>query len=183
VSFQFRDGGGSDSYLATSIEARKEVGESYSAVRGFFRQYELIYLFLDERDVIKLRTNYRVGEDVRLYRTKMTPADSQRLFLQYLDWINGIRERPRWYNALTANCTSDITSFLARSGIGNFPRWDWRFIVNGRGDEMLYDHGYLVTDGMAFPELAKRALINDEAKKLGDDSEFSRKIRLGRPGF
>jgi hypothetical protein len=183
VSFQFRDKAGNDSYLATSIEQRKTVGQTYSSVRGFFRQYELIYLILDERDVVRLRTNYRSGEDVRLYHTLTTPADARRLFLQYLDWINTIRDHPRWYNALTENCTTSITSYLARSRIGGFPRWDWRFLLNGHGDELLYENGYLATGGMSFPDLAKQALINDAAKKLGDDPEFSKKIRQGHPGF
>jgi len=183
VSFHFRDAAGNDSYLATSIEQRKRVGQEYSVVRGFFRQSELIYLILDERDVIRLRTNFRVGEDVRLYRTMTTPADARRLFLQYVEWINGIRERAQWYNALTSNCTTSITSYLARSGIGGFPRWDWRMVANGRGDELLYEHGYLATGGMSFPDLARQAAINDAAHKLGDDPDFSRKIRLGRPGF
>jgi len=41
------------------IEARKELNEDYSTIKGFFRQYELTYIVADERDVIRLRTNYR----------------------------------------------------------------------------------------------------------------------------
>ena len=74
VSFHFRDNAGNDTYLATSIEQRKTIGQTYSTLRGFFRQYELIYLIADERDVIRLRTNYRTGEDVRLYHTLTNPT-------------------------------------------------------------------------------------------------------------
>ena len=52
-----------------SIETRKTIGETYSAVRGLYRQYTLIYVVADERDSIRVRTNYRHGEDVYLYRT------------------------------------------------------------------------------------------------------------------
>ena len=66
VSFEFA---GSD-HLAVSIETRKEKGEEYSTLKGFFRQYELYYVVADERDVIRLRTNYRKDppEDVYVYR-------------------------------------------------------------------------------------------------------------------
>ena len=56
-------------YLAVSIETRKENGESYSTLAGFFRQYELYYVIADERDVIRVRTTYRQPqEDVYIYR-------------------------------------------------------------------------------------------------------------------
>ena len=183
VSFQFRDETGRDSFVAMSIEARKTVGQSYSTVRGFFRQYELIYLVSDERDVVRLRTNFRQGEDVRLYHTLMNPDDGRRLFLQYLRWIEDLRSHPRWYNALTDNCTSSVTTYLAKNDVGGLSRWDWRLWLNGLGDKMLYDHGDLATGGLAFEDLAHHALINDAAKKLGDDPNFSREIRRGHPGF
>ncbi len=183
VSFQFRDAAGLDTYLAMSIEQRKAAGQSYSTVRGFFRQYELIYLVADERDVVRLRTDYRTGEYVRLYHTLTKPDDARRLFLQYLAWIELLREHPQWYNVLTNNCTSSVTSYLARIHLGGISRWDWRNLLNGYGDEMLYDDGDLATGGLSFPDLAKQALINDAAKKLGDDPNFSRDIRRGHPGF
>jgi hypothetical protein len=99
VSFQFRDAAGNDTFVAMSIEQRKAVGQSYSTLRGFFRQYELIYLAADERDVVRVRTNYRTGEYVRLYHTLTKPEVARRLFLQYLSWIDTLRTHPQWYNA------------------------------------------------------------------------------------
>ncbi len=174
---------GAGDHLAMSIEARKEVGESYSAVRGFFRQYELIYLAAEERDVVRLRTNYRRGESVYLYRTRTTPADARRLFLQYLRWMDQVRRKPEWYNALSSNCTSNVTGYLAASKVGGLSRWDWRNILNGRGDEMLYELGDLVADGLPFAELKIRALINPAAQHAASDATFSAIIREGRPGF
>ena len=87
-----------DRYLAISIETRKARGEEYSALRGFFRQYELIYVVADERDVVRLRTNYR-GEDVYVYRLDAPPADAGRLLLRYLEAINRLHAHPQWYNA------------------------------------------------------------------------------------
>jgi len=92
-------------YLAISIETRKEKGEGYSALRGFFRQYELVYVVADERDVVRLRTNYR-GEDVYVYRFDAPPEGARQLLLGYLDAVNQLHDRPQWYNALTQNCTT-----------------------------------------------------------------------------
>jgi hypothetical protein len=183
VSFRFGNGTDSDTFIAMSIEQRKAVGQSYSTIRGFFRQYELIYLVADERDVVRLRKHYRTGEYVRLYHTLATPADSRRLFLQYLQWIQDIHAQPQWYNAFTANCTTSVTTYLERNHVGGLSRWDWRNVLNGEGDRMLYDDGDVATGGLSFEDLARQAQINDAAKRLGNDPNFSRDIRKGHPGF
>ncbi len=179
VSFAFADG----QYVAMSIEARKEVGETYSAVAGFFRQYELIYIASDERDVVRLRTNYREGETVRLYRTMTRPDDARRLFLEYVGWMNAARTRPEWYNAFTRNCSTPITNFLSDAHIGGISKWSWGTVFNGRGDQMLYDLGDLQSGGLPFADLAKQAVINEAAKQADTDADFSRRIREGRVGF
>ena len=127
-----------DQYLAISIETRKEKGEEYSALRGFFRQYELVFVVADERDVVRLRTNVR-GEDVYVYRLDVSPADARVLLLRYLEEVNRLRERPQWYNALTGNCTTAIQR-LARSGARR-SWWSWKLFVNGYIDELAYDIG------------------------------------------
>jgi hypothetical protein len=104
LSFQFDDG----SYVAFSVETRKEVGEAYSALKGFFRQYELYYVVGDERDLVRLRTNFRAGEEVHLYRTTATPEQTQSLFVDYVRGLNELHRRPAFYNAVTSNCTSNI---------------------------------------------------------------------------
>jgi hypothetical protein len=115
VSFQFGD----NDHVAMSIETRKEVGESYSALRGFFRYYELIYTVSDERDVVRLRTNYRKGEETYIYHTLASPQRARAVFLKYIEKINRIRNRPEWYNALTNNCTTNIAALGGRGvGIG-----------------------------------------------------------------
>src|SRR5271155_3195556 len=100
ASWDFDDG----QHLAISIETRKEKGESYSALRGFFRQYELYYVVADERDLIALRTNHR-GEQVYLYHLRVPAADARALLVDYLDEVNRLADHPEWYNALTQNCT------------------------------------------------------------------------------
>ena len=133
--------------------------------------------------MVRVRTNYRKGENVYLYHTLTKPADARNLFLQYVSWMNSLRARPQWYNALTANCTSSVTSYLAHAKVGNLSAWDWRTVLNGRGDEMLYQLGDLATDGLTFSQLKEQALINLKAKEIGDGPDFSRRIRAGHPGF
>jgi len=176
LSFQFQDA----PPIAVSVETRKEKGEDYSALGGLYRQYELIYVVADERDVIRLRSNYRDGEDVYLYRTTMPPAEVRERFLEYIRSMNELHAQPRWYNAITANCTTTIRS--QRSIAARGP-WDLRILLNGRIDEMFYQRGLLSTGGLPFGELKQRALINAAAKESDQDPEFSRRIRAGRPGF
>jgi hypothetical protein len=178
LSFDFGDEG----HVAMSIETRDVVGQSYSAVRGFFRQYTLTYIAADERDVIRLRTNYRKDEEVYLFRTTATPEQARGLFLQYIDRLNELHNRPEWYNALTNNCTTNIAVSAAASR-DQRANWDWRVLLNGKADEMMYNKGQFVTDGLPLPELKARAHINDLAKTADKDPDFSARIREGRPGF
>ena len=170
LSFQFVDA----LPLCFSIETRMEVGETYSALAGFFRLYELIYVVADERDVLRVRTNFRRNEDVYLYRTAATPAHARTYFLEYLVTLNRLHERPRWYHAVAANC---LTSIRGQNNPKHRVKWDWRLLVNGQVDQLLFARHNLVTDGLAFPELKTRAHINPAAHAAGDSPEFSRLIR------
>ena len=176
LSFQFEGA----PPLAISVETRKEKGESYSALGGLYRQFELIYIVADERDVIRVRSNYRDGEDVYLYRISMPRAEVRERFLEYIRAMNELNEHPRWYNAITANCTTAVRS--QRSIAARSP-WDFRILLNGNIDEMFYQRGLLVTEGLPFPELRRRAHINAAAKAADQDPEFSQRIRSGIPGF
>ena len=153
------------------------VGEQYSAVRGFFRYYELIYTVSDERDVVRLRTNYRKGEETYLFHTRATPEHARATFLNYLKKINRIRNRPEWYNALTNNCTTNIATLAGE------PQFDWRVVLNGHADQMLYERGDLATGNLPFTQLKEQAHINTAARAANDAPDFSRRIREGRPGF
>ena len=174
-SFGFEGG----DFVCISIETRKEVGEAYSTIKGFFRQYELTYVVADERDLIGLRTNYRMGEDVYLYRLNASSDIIRKIFLDYLREVNSLKERPEWYNALTGNCTTSIRGHTAPYNPD--ARIDWRIIANGFLDEMLYERKTIDTS-LPFKELKKRSLINERVKGLEKSPDFSRLIRLGLPG-
>jgi hypothetical protein len=174
VSFRFAD----PRPLCFSIETRKAIGQSYSALRGLYRQYTLIYVVADERDSIRVRSNYRQGENVYLYHTMASPAQARARFLEYVNTINELREHPRWYNALTSNCTTNIRT---QRSINERAPWDWRMLVNGKADEMLYQRHAIATGGLPFGELKQRSLINERARAADRDPDFSRLIREGLP--
>src|SRR5215469_880231 len=160
VSFQFSDA----RPLCFSIETRKTTGQQYSTLEGFYRQYTLIYVVADERDCIRLRTNYR-GEDVYLYHTRATPAQARERFREYINTLNVMHEKPRWYNAVTSNCTTSIRTQRAT----NLRKpWDWRILLNGKMDEMLYQRQAIATGGLPFAELKQRSLINKRARAADD---------------
>jgi hypothetical protein len=174
VSFRFAD----VLPLCFSIETRKTIGQEYSALRGLFRQYTLIYIVADERDSIRVRSKYRHGEDAYLYRTLASPAQARMRFLEYINATNNLRDRPRWYNALTSNCTTNIRT---QRSVEQRVAWDWRMLVNGKSDELLYEHHLIATGGLPFSELKRRSQINKRASDPDQDPDFSRLIREGLP--
>lgn len=175
VSFGFQGG----DYVCFSIETRKKQGDTYSAVRGLFRQFELTYVIADERDVVRLRTNYRHGEEVYLYRLRGSPEQARQLFLDYLHRANRLRQQPEWYNAITDNCTTGIR--MQRAAADRAP-WDWRLLVNGLGDQLLYARGAVFTN-IPLAELKERGHVNARARAADQAPDFSRRIRDGIPGI
>ncbi|HZD49784.1 MAG TPA: DUF4105 domain-containing protein [Silvibacterium sp.] len=175
LSFDFGNG----VHIPFSIEARKQVGQSYSAIRGFFRQFTLISVISTERDVVRLRTNYRKDEDLYLYHTTATIPFTRALFLDYIGLANDLHNHPSWYNALTDNCTTQIFQLEAMRS----QPWKLAILLNGKGDEMEYKKGNLAADGLPFDELKVRAYINPAAETADQDPDFSARIRANRPGF
>ena len=173
VSFLFADA----LPLCFSIETRKTIGQQYSALGGLYRQYTLIYIVADERDSIRLRSNYR-HEHVYLYHTLASPAQARERFLEYIKAMNALHDHARWYNQITANCT---TSIRTQRSVNERARWDWRMLINGRADELLYERHAIATGGLPFAELKQRSLINKRAMAADQDPDFSRLIREGLP--
>ena len=171
MSWELADG----RHLAISIETRKEQGETYSALRGFFRQYELYYVVADERDVVRLRTTYR-GEQVFLYRLRATPARARATLESYLEEVDRLSRTPRWYNAFTHNCTTTIRGHVQHAGVHN--PWSWRILANGKGDELLYSRD-IINTSLPFAEVRARSDITARAKAADRDPAFSERIREG----
>ncbi|MCU6497333.1 DUF4105 domain-containing protein [Rugamonas sp. A1-17] len=170
VSFGFADG----HYLTFSIEIRKERGESFDAIAGFFKRFETVLIAADERDILRVRTNVR-DEDMYLYRLKMPPEVMRSLFLSYLEEGALLKREPRFYNTLTANCTTIIFEMARRIDPG-LPL-DWRLLASGYLDRYLYDIGALAGQG-GFDSLRQQARITAKARAAGNAADFSDRIRL-----
>jgi uncharacterized membrane protein YhaH (DUF805 family) len=172
ISFGFAD----QDYLAVSIEARKEQDEGYSTIKGFFRQYELIYIVADERDVIRLRTDFRSAppEDVYRYRLIGSPENARHFFLEYVAAINALKEHPRFYNTLMTNCTNVIWVHTLTNP-GHLP-FSWELLASGYLPQYLYANGRLDTS-LPFAQLTAKGYINPIAHRFGDAADFSRRIR------
>lgn len=176
VSFAFAGG----EQLAISIEARKEKDEAYSTFKGFFRQYELYYVVGDERDLIRLRTNYRKNppEDVHVYRLQGgTLAEARQFLLEYVNKINGLNNKPEFYNSLTTNCT---TNLWLHAQVSRRPLpFDWRIIASGYVPEYLYETG-LLDRSKPFATLQRESHVNARAQAADQAADFSRRIRTFR---
>jgi len=163
--------------LSISIETRPEVGEGFSPIASMFKQFELIYVVGDERDLVRVRTNYR-NETVYLYRLNASAGDARRLLLVYLARINELADQPEWYHLLSNSCTINIIRYA--NAAGRVGRFDIRHLLNGLIDSYLYHSGRVDTT-LPFDELRRRSLINEAAQAADDAPDFSARIRASLP--
>ena len=170
LSFGF----GGDEFVAISVEIRKERGESFSPWLGLLRQYELMYVVGDERDLIGLRANHR-QDDVYLYPIRATRAGMRKLFLAMLERANALAAQPEFYNSLTSNCTSNIVDHIELIAPGRIPS-SYKTLLPGYSDDLAYDLGLIDT---ALPRTQYRAAhrINDLAATHAEAADFARAIR------
>lgn len=173
VSFGFQDGG----YLTFSAEIRRERDESFSAIAGFFRKFELSLVAADERDIVLTRSNARL-HDVYLYRLALTPELVRELFLEYVEEAQALAAEPRWYNTLVSNCTTLVFDMVARL-VPGLPM-DYRLLLSGYLPEYVYERGGVDTR-VPLEELRARGFINPRAHEAGDVPGFSEAIRRGVP--
>jgi len=170
LSFGFSDG----EYIAVSVETRREIGEAYSEWAGFFKQYELIYIWADELDVIRLRTNYR-KERVYLYRTTLSAAKAQGLFIDMMKRTNELYKKPEFYNTIKQNCTNTLVHHIIASKAYKIPFWKRR-LATGAVDRRAYNEGFL-DSSLPFEQLRKEAFINERAIIADRNMNFSVAIR------
>lgn len=175
LSFDF----GADGHLALSVETRRQTGEGFSTLGGFFRMYELQYLWGSERDFIRVRTNIR-DEPVYLYRTTVSPLGALHILLDAVRATNALYREPAFYNTLWANCT---TALRAQTPDWRETPLDLRMLANGRLDELVYERDGVVTAGLGFDALRAASFINPAAAAAHRAPDFSARIRQGPPGF
>jgi len=173
LSFGFKNG----DYLAVSAETRVEEGEPQELIRGFFNQYEMIYILADERDIIRLRTNFRKDEpeEVFLYPTTLNKKNVRQIFEVIIARVNKLYQQPEFYNTLTQNCFTTLRADVAKIAPPK-SRFDWRILANGYADQMLYENGNIDTD-LSFSEAKKYFHINQYVSANNSPINFSLKIR------
>jgi hypothetical protein len=144
LSFGFALPDGRREHVCVSIEARKRSGQEYSALGGMFRQFTLQYVWADETDVVRVRTDFR-GETVRRYRLRLDPPEVRRLFERYAHETERLAAEPRWYNAVTQSCGVDMlrTALGGRMGLIPSPRdllnglWEEDACLEGRTEPRM----------------------------------------------
>jgi hypothetical protein len=170
LSFGFAGG----EHLAVSVEIRKERGQAFSAVGGFFRQYELIYVVASERDVIQKRVTCDLS-DVYLYRSTATPEQARELFVDVMHRVNKLARSPEFYDTLTNNCTTNIRNHVNHLKPNEVP-YDYRVLLPGLSDELAYDLGLIERHG-SYAETRLHARVNYQAYLHRNDPMFSQAIR------
>jgi len=177
LSFQFED---SDP-VVISIETRKRVGQSYSTFGGLYRQFTLIYVVAEERDIVRLRTDYREGEDAYLFRLRVEPGAARAIFLDYLKTVNRLRDDPEFYNVLTDNCTTGIRMHAVATA--KHPRpWDWRVLLPGKIDELIHMRDGFDTT-LPMDEYKPMSHVNPVATGIGRVDDYSRILRERVPSY
>ena len=175
VSFGFDD----DQFVTFSVEIRKKKGQEFSEIAGFFKQYELSILATDERDAIAVRPNVR-GEDTFLYRIDMPEAIRRQLFLSYIEQANQLLEQPRFYNTVTANCTTLVFGMMQHIS-GGLPL-DSRLLLTGYLPSYIEELDGL-TDGFNLSQLRTAGRITERSKSAKHNPAYSKIIRQGVPGW
>jgi hypothetical protein len=170
ISFGFDDG----SHVVFSVEIRKKRGQQYSAIGGFFKQFEMVLTAADERDIIRVRTNVR-GEDDYLYPLKMSKSAMRELFLSYVNAANQLVTTPAFYNTLTSNCTTIVYRIAKQIDPGL--HYDVRLLLTGYLPEYLHEIG-AVDQSVSVAELRRRGRITDKARASLPTDDFSKVIRV-----
>ena len=175
ISFGFEG----ESFVLFSVEVRRLKGTRFSEVGGFFRQYELAIVAAEERDALGLRAKVR-DERVSLYRLYMPRKAMRSLLLAYVEEANGLADSPRFYNTITANCTT-LIFVLARS-IGARLPLDYRLLMTDRLPSYAFKIGGL-WPGHTLPKLEEGGRIDQRARQAHRAVDFSQRIREGVPGW
>ncbi len=165
----------SNDFLTVSVEIRKEKGESFSALKGLFNQYEIMYVLADERDAVKLRTNFR-KDDVYVYPVKTTKEKASALFLDIIERVNTLHTTPEFYNTAYNTCTTNIMRHANTITPSKIPL-SYKVLLPAYSDELAFDLGMIDTTAQSLEEARSKYKINEKALLYADDVDFSNKIR------
>ncbi len=165
--------------LNVSIETRPEVHEGFDPLASLFKQYELIYVVGEERDIVGVRTNFR-KEDVYVYRLRVSAESARKLFQVYLERINQLADHPEFYHLLSNSCTINIVRYA--NLVGRSGDLDLRHYLNGWVDRYFYDTR-LLNSQFPFAELRRRSRVSETVRASEPTEQFSQHIRESVPGM
>jgi len=172
LGFEFKDG----SRICCSIEVRRERGEKYHPIRGFFRQYELIYVWATESDAIGVRTRCRRKSVTHLFEAVVLgPGNERRMLESYLNRTNKLYEDPEWYNTITNTCTTNIVKHVNEVYPGRVPR-AIAILLPGLSPKMLYKNN-LVKINSSLEKTLEESIIDSKAQTWDGVSDFGNLIR------
>ena len=170
-SFGFADG----RQIGLSIEARYEEGEKYDPAAAGMRQFELIYVFADERDMIRLATDVHKN-DVHVYRLNFEPSEVRMMFVDALRRGNKLAVQPEFYHPLANSCVTNLIDHINK-GRPNAVPIGYRTLMPGLLDLHLYDLQLVNTSAKTFKEAKEMAKVNWLVERYGDLEYFSAGIR------
>jgi hypothetical protein len=173
ISFGFA----ADDYVVFSVEIRRDKQQSFSEIGGFFKEFELVVIAADERDIVRLRTNVR-REQTYLFRLNLEPAVMRALFLAYVAEANALVSEPRFYHTITGNCTTVLYRMLRRI-VPRLP-FSYRVLLSGYMPEYFYSVGYL-DQRYPLEELRELGYVSERGRLADASPTFSTDIRRGIP--
>lgn len=174
VSFGFDDG----RFVTFSVEIRREKGETFSAVGGLFRQFEIVYVVGDERDLVQLRSNHR-KDTVYLYPVRASKERIVAFFEDMVARMNALQAKPEFYNSITNNCTTNLVRHFEKVAGMDVP-YDRRTLLPAYSDELAYALGLIDTD-VPLAQVRERYRINERALAANGQDDFSLRIRNEAP--
>lgn len=173
LSFHFTDG----SAYIVSIEARREIGETYEPIRAaLLPTYEYLFVWTTERDMYG-NSQFYAGDELYRYELMLTPEQERYVLQAMLAETKDIAARPRWYNTLFANCTNVLADVLNKTYPGALP-WHYARVMPGFSEEYLYKRGYFDTS-RSLEELTEQGYLSSHievAYKEHNPDEFSRTL-------
>ena len=178
ITFEFGEGRGRE-FLSVSVEARREIGEDYSAFRGLRGDFELIFAWSTERDILT-DSVLNFGHEMRMYRVNVTPEQARRILRGFLARTEEIARRPERYNTLRHNCTTELAAVVNRE-FGDPIPWHTSFVFTGGAAKYLHRLGYLGEPERPFRQVRARARVERLIAHFAELSErrFSAALREG----
>ena len=161
-------------YINVSAETRREKGESYSILRGFFKHYELIYVIADEQDALELRHAY--GEKVRLYPVSLPKRAIRKIFVDVMNRARKLQSQPEFYHTITNNCTTQILKHISKVAENDISILNWRIIMASHSDELLFGYG-MVDAELSASVPRDHFLTNERAESFVEGTDYSAHIR------